>query len=115
MGKTVTVKRANVVLTVNADDAERYLKKGYDIFDEDGNIKFKATPSDPGALAKAYEEHKARIAELEAEVAELKAKLRAVPVEAEQPEEPAAEPEEAPAEEAEVVEKKKSTSRKKKS
>ena len=108
MGKTVTVKRANVVLTVNADDAERYLKKGYDIFDEDGNIKFKATPSDPGALAKAYEEHKARIAELEAEVAELKAKLSAVPVEAEQPEE-------APAEEAEVVEKKKSTSRKKKS
>lgn len=76
--KFVTVKRANVVLTVNQEDVERYIKKGYDVLGEDGEVAVAATPNDPDTLKKAYMEHLAEIKELKAEIARLKAEKQEV-------------------------------------
>lgn len=69
----VTVRRANVVLQVPADQAESFYAKGYDIIDAKGNVLKESVPTNLGTLQKAFVEHKARIKELEHELEELKA------------------------------------------
>lgn len=74
--KRIKVRRANVLLTINAEDAEKYRNKGYDILNEDGTVDEAATPSDINVLKRAYEVHTKKIKDLEAEVASLKTKLK---------------------------------------
>lgn len=42
--KTVTVRRANVILQVEEDNVDRYVADGYSVIDEYGNIVKKSDP-----------------------------------------------------------------------
>lgn len=74
----VRIERGNVVLRVQEHEVQRYLKLGYNVTDERGQILKEAMPNDLGTLQKAYVEHKKRIEELEAIVAKLTAENEAL-------------------------------------
>lgn len=42
--KTVTVRRANVVLQVEEDNVDKYIADGYSVIDEYGNVIKKSAP-----------------------------------------------------------------------
>lgn len=65
------VQRANVILRIDDDSAQKYLNLGYNVIDEKGKVLKEAIPSDVGTLRKCYVEHLNKIAELEARIAEL--------------------------------------------
>ena len=65
------VQRANVILRIDDDSAQKYLNLGYNVIDEKGKVLKEAIPSDVGMLRKCYVEHLNKIAELEARIAEL--------------------------------------------
>ena len=65
------VQRANVILRIDDDSAQKYLNLGYNVIDEKGKVLKEAIPSDIGTLRKCYVEHLNKIAELEARIAEL--------------------------------------------
>ena len=65
------VQRANVILHIDDDSAQKYLNLGYNVIDEKGKVLKEAIPSDIGTLRKCYVEHLNKIAELEARIAEL--------------------------------------------
>jgi hypothetical protein len=67
----VRIERGNVVLKVQEHEVQRYLKLGYNVTDDDGNIIKEAIPNDVGTLQKHYIESKKRIEELEDTVAKL--------------------------------------------
>ena len=69
----VRIERGNVVLKVQEHEVQRYLKLGYNVTDDQGNIIQGAIPHDVGTLQKFYVEHKKRIEELEDIVAKLTA------------------------------------------
>ena len=69
----VRIERGNVVLKVQEHEVQRYLKLGYNVTDDQGNIIQGAIPNDVGTLQKCYVEHKKRIEELEDIVAKLTA------------------------------------------
>lgn len=75
--KTVEVRRGGSYLTIPVEAIDRYLAKGYDVVDSDGNVLKESVPNDINSLKVAYEQHKAKIKELEATVLELKRELRA--------------------------------------
>lgn len=67
-----TIRRANVILTVNEDQVERYLDSGYSLIDENtGEVIKESTgvPQDLTTLRDAYVNHKRQIAELKARLA----------------------------------------------
>ena len=104
--KTVTVRKANVVLTINELDVERYMKKGFDVIDGNGHVMKSAVPNDINVLQKAYTDHLNEIASLKAEIEQLKIQLESKKV--------AKATEEVPAEEKTEEAPKKKTTRKKK-
>ena len=65
------VQRANVILRIDDDSAQKYLNLGYNVIDEKGKVLQEAIPSDVGTLRKCYVEHLNKIAELEAKLAGL--------------------------------------------
>lgn len=69
---TITVRRANVILKVAAEQRQEYLNKGFDVIDASGAVIEATVPADVNVLRRAYVEHKAKIKELEAEIAKLK-------------------------------------------
>ena len=69
----VRIERGNVVLKVQAHEVQRYLKLGYNVTDDEGNVLQEAIPNDVGTLQKHYVESKKRIEELEDIVAKLTA------------------------------------------
>lgn len=69
----VRIERGNVVLKVQEHEVQRYLKLGYNVTDNAGNVLQAAIPNDLGTLQRYYVEHKKRIEELEAIVAKLTA------------------------------------------
>lgn len=69
----VRIERGNVVLKVQEHEVQRYLKMGYNVTDDAGNVVQEALPNDLGTLQKFYIEHKKRIEELETIVAKLTA------------------------------------------
>lgn len=81
--KTVTVKRANVILRIPEDSVDRYLDQGYSVIDNYGNVIKASVPNDMGTLRKAYIENAEKIKRLEVEVEQLKAELLAKPKNAE--------------------------------
>jgi hypothetical protein len=73
MARMVRIERGNVVLKVQDYEVQRYLKLGYNVTDDNGNVLQEALPNDLGTLQKYYIEHKKRIEELEDIVAKLTA------------------------------------------
>lgn len=73
----VTVKRGGSYLTVPVMAVERYLAKGYDVVDKNGQIIESSVPNDVNLLKMAFNEHTKKIQELEAEIAQLKSKKQA--------------------------------------
>ena len=71
----ITVRRANVILTVPDYQQAEYLAKGFDVIGADGKVLIKTTPNDTNSLKKAYKELTARVMELEAENKKLKEQL----------------------------------------
>ena len=69
----VRIERGNVVLKVQEHEVQRYLKLGYNVTDNAGNVLQEAIPNDLGTLQKYYVEHKKKIEELESIVAKLTA------------------------------------------
>ena len=69
------VERGNVVLHVKDYEVQHYVKLGYNVTDESGNIIKESIPTDVGTLQRAYIENMKRIEELENTIAELTAKL----------------------------------------
>lgn len=67
----VRIERGNVVLKVQDYEVQRYLKMGYNVTDDEGNILKEAIPNDLGTLQKHYLDSKKKIEELEAIVAKL--------------------------------------------
>lgn len=80
MSEFVTVRRGGGYLTIPAEAVDRYMAKGYDVVDSNGNILKESTPNDINALKRAYENHVAEIKKLKAEIAELKSQQTAEPV-----------------------------------
>lgn len=76
---TVEVRQGNVYLTINVEDVDRYMAKGFDVVDEAGNVIKKSVPNDINVLRQAYEQHTAEIAKLKEENESLKAQLKAKP------------------------------------
>ena len=69
----VRIERGNVVLKVQEHEVQRYLRLGYNVTDDAGNVLKEAIPNDIGTLQKYYVEHKKKIEELESIVAKLTA------------------------------------------
>jgi hypothetical protein len=67
----VRIERGNVVLKVQDYEVQRYLKMGYNVTDDEGNILKEAIPNDLGTLQRYYLDSKKKIEELEAIVAKL--------------------------------------------
>lgn len=72
---TATVRRGGSYLTIPANAVERYLAKGYDVVDENDNVIKSSVPNDINTLKIAFEQHIAKIKELEAQNKELKAQI----------------------------------------
>ena len=77
----VKIKRGNVVLKVKPEDVPRYFAMGYDVFNENGDIVKRATPTTIKELQEQLNSAKIEIETMRSEIAELLAKLE----EAEQP------------------------------
>ena len=80
---TVRVRRGGAFLTISKDLVDRYMAKGFDVVDDNGKVLKASVPNDVATLQKAFEEHVARIKELETKLAEAQQeinKLKAQPV-----------------------------------
>ena len=70
--KTITVKRANVILDISPDEKEFYMSKGYSVISEDGKVVEEAMSNDVKVLQLQNITLKQKVAELENEIAKLK-------------------------------------------
>ena len=77
MDKVITVRKGNTELTVPADQRERYLKLGYSVFDDKGNLVEEAPATDVGALQAKVSALIKENEELKAEIKKLNAKKTA--------------------------------------
>ena len=66
----VTVRRANVILSVSYEQKQEYLNKGYDVISDNGTVLEGTVPTDVNVLKKAYVDHTNEIKELKAKLAE---------------------------------------------
>lgn len=71
----VTVKRANVILTVLDEEIPKYLEKGFSVIDGNGNVVKAGAPKDIGALQTLLQEKDSEIANLKKEIEKLKAEI----------------------------------------
>lgn len=72
----ITVKRANVLLTVPDYQQDEYLQKGFDVVDDEDNVLIAATMStDLGTLQRKLAEAQDKIKELEEEIVRLNKEL----------------------------------------
>lgn len=76
--KTISMRRANVILDVPEEQKQEYLAKGFDVIDASGNIVEYTTPSDLNTLKTAYVNHVKKIKDLEDEIKKLKAGKRKI-------------------------------------
>lgn len=70
-----TVQRANVILTVEDADVEKYLARGYKQIDEWGNIVRGAYLNDVASIKEAYLKAQDEIKQLQEANAKLKAQI----------------------------------------
>ena len=74
--KTIEVRRGNVYLTIASELADRYVAKGFDIVDTEGNVIKQSVPNDIQTLKASYEAHIQEIKDLKQEIKDLKTQLR---------------------------------------
>lgn len=74
MSETVRVRRGGSYLTIPVNAVDRYMAKGYDVVNDNGDVLKASVPNDINALKRAYAQHLEEIAELKAEIAQLKAR-----------------------------------------
>ena len=87
---TVEVRRGGTFLTIPANAVDRYMAKGYDVVDSQGNVIKASIPNDVNVLRIAYQKHTAEIAALKKRIEELEAEVaKPVEKEAEKPAETA--------------------------
>lgn len=67
----IKIQRGNVILDIQDYEVDRYLKMGYNVIAENGEVIKSSIPTDLATLQKFYVEHTKRIDELEKRVAEL--------------------------------------------
>jgi len=87
----ITVRKANVLLTVPVEQKEEYLNKGFDVVDSRGNAVIeRAIPKDVNALSVMVQELQEEVKKLKEENIKLKAQLSSneKPVEEPKEEEP---------------------------
>ncbi len=72
---SIQVRRGNVYLTVSSNEIDKYIAKGFDVVDANGNVLKASVPRDLGTLQKAYLTKENEIKELKAEIKRLKAQL----------------------------------------
>lgn len=82
----VTVKRANVILTIEDDEVDKYYEKGFSILDAFGNVVKEGAPKEIGALQKLLQEKEVEVATLTKEIERLKAENTAFSLALTQPE-----------------------------
>lgn len=70
---TIKVQRANIELDINPEEKEYYMKQGYSVVNEYGQVIEQSLPNDVNAL-------KIMVASLQKEIAMLKAAKQEVPV-----------------------------------
>lgn len=110
----VKVRRGNVIYTIDREDIQRYLDKGFDVISSEGEVIQEAEPKDPASIRLAYLRQVEIVKELREENARLKEELSASTAKPKQKEPVKEEPVEEVAEEVVEEEKpKKKTSRKK--
>lgn len=68
---TITIRKANSILEIPADQKDEYMARGYDVVNTSGVVVEAATPNDVPTL-------RARLAEVSAENAKLKAQIQAL-------------------------------------
>lgn len=71
----VDVQRGNVFLTIDEEDIEKYMAKGFSVVDAQGRVIRQSIPTSLSELQKAYSEHVNIIKEKDAEIAALKSAL----------------------------------------
>lgn len=64
-------EKGNKVISIQDEEKDYYLTKGYDIYTTTGEVVEKCVPTDLGQLRSAYVEHEAKIAALTKQVEEL--------------------------------------------
>jgi len=69
----ITIKRANVVLSIEEDELDKYFEKGYSVIDQFGNVVKASVPTEVGALQRALQDEMAKVAALEKQIKKLKA------------------------------------------
>ena len=75
--ENITVRRANVILTIPAYQKEEYLNKGFDVVNsQTGKVLEAAVPKDIGALVVKNEELQNKIKALTEENSKLKKQLK---------------------------------------
>lgn len=68
---TITVRRANVELTINEDQKSYYLSKGYAVINENGDVVEEPTINDVATLQRRLVELTKENEELRKQIAEL--------------------------------------------
>lgn len=76
--KTITVKRANVVLGISESQLDYYMNQGYDVIDETGKVIKASVPTDVGTLQKAYFDHINEIGAMKEEIEALKLEIESL-------------------------------------
>lgn len=74
--KTVTIRRKNVYLDVVPELVDKYVAKGYDVLDSNGNVVKQSVPQDVESLRLAFDEHTKTITRLQDRIKELEAQLK---------------------------------------
>ena len=74
----VDVQRGNVFLTIDEEEIEKYMAKGFSVVDAQGRVIRESVPTDLRQLQKAYSEHLAIIKQKDSEIASLKSELLAL-------------------------------------
>ena len=83
--ETVRVKRGGSFLTIPTTAVDRYLAKGYDVVDNNGNVVKASVPTDVNTLRAAYENQIAEIKELKERIKELESTKSELPTEPAKP------------------------------
>lgn len=69
------VQRANVVLKVRDEEVDKYLARGFNLLNENGEVIRSATPNDLATFKEAYIRQSKEIEDLNSQIEELKAEL----------------------------------------
>ena len=73
---SITVQRANVILSISPEDKDYYMGLGYSVIDDAGKVVERALSDDPNELRTLVTQYMTEKEKLLAEVNELKAQVK---------------------------------------